>query len=185
MQTVAVVAANQSVGGSTLVAWLAACAHTGGEAPVVALDASDDQALLGWARSARPAGLIAATWDASCTAQSVRGLGREGVSTVLIDAKLRPGDARNAEILDASDVVVIVVQPNGGGLDRVGEALDLVEEAAVPFLFVVNQATDDEEMTAATIVSLAQHGTVSPVVLPLYASCPLPNELFSNQVPQA
>ncbi len=185
MHTVAVVAANQSVGGSTLVAWLAACAHTNGDAPVVALDASEDQALAGWARDARPDGLIAAAWDASCNAASVRGLGREGVSTVLIDAKLRPDDARNSEILDASDLVVIVVQPSGGGLDRVGEALDFVEEAAAPFLFVVNQATDDEDMTAATVVSLAQHGTVSPIILPRYATCPLPNEIGADDTDTA
>ncbi len=175
MHTVAVVAANRSVGGSTLVAWLGVSANADGGAPVVALDAGDDPDLLTWARTEQPAGVIAAGWDASCTASSVRGLVDEGVELVLIDARLRADDARGTEILGASDLVAIVVQPEGGGLDRVGEVLDLVEETSVPFLFVVNQANDDEEMTAATVVSLAQHGTVSPVILPRYAAGALPN----------
>jgi len=175
MQTVAVVAANSSVGGSTLTAWLGVSARGDSGAPVVVLDAGDNQTLLDWARADQPAGFIAAAWDASCTASSVRGLVDEGVTTVLIDARLKADDARGIEILDACDLVVIVVQPEGGGLDRVGEVLDLVEDSTTPFLFVVNQATDDEEMTAATVVSLAQHGTVSPVILPRYPACALPN----------
>lgn len=185
MHTIAVVAANQSVGASTLVAWLAACARAGSDAPVVVLDASDDQALLDWARTERPSDMIAAGWDASCTAASVRALSDEGVETVLVDAKLGSDQSRDVEILDASDLVVVAVQPQGDGLDRVGEVLDLVEEAAVPFLFVVNQATDDEEMTAATVVSLAQHGTVSPVILPRYPECPVPTDEVLAEGPEA
>lgn len=174
MHIVAVVAANRSVGGTTVAAWLAASATVDAEAPVVTLDAADDQTLLTWARGQQPVGLIAAAWDESCTASSVRALADEGVGLVLIDARLRPDDPRCTEILAASDLVVIVVQPDGAGLDRVGEVLDLIEETTVPFLFAVNQATDDEEMTAATIVSLAQHGTVSPVIVPRHPVCVLP-----------
>jgi len=175
MHSVAVVAANRSVGGSTLVAWLGVSARADCAPPVVMLDAHDDGALLAWARAAPSDGLVAAGWDASCTASSVRGLADEGVGLVLIDARLRADDPRGIEVLGASDLVVVVVQPDGGGLDRVGEVLDLIEESPAPFVFVVNQANDDEEMTAATIVSLAQHGTVSPVILPRYVDCALPN----------
>lgn len=175
MHTVAVIAASRSVGGTTLAAWLGACAHGDTGAPVVALDAGEAHGFLAWARAEQPPGLIAAAWDASCNADTVRALADEGVGLVLIDATLTAGDPRRFAILDACDLAVIVVQPDGSGLDGVGAVLDCVEDAMVPFVFVVNQATDDEEMTAATVVSLAQHGTVSPVIQPRYAACAPPS----------
>ncbi|MCZ6522401.1 MAG: hypothetical protein O7A68_00840, partial [Alphaproteobacteria bacterium] len=151
-------------GRTTLAGWLARHAEDAGDGLVVALDANDDRALLSWARSEGFARPITAAWDHSCTFESLSRLEDEGVALVLVDCPVADGGAASAALLAAADLALIVVRPQGEDLAATERLVDLVDEAGTPFVFVVNQACDDEETTAA-IIFLAQHGTVSPVIL--------------------
>ena len=162
------------VGRTTLAAWLGLHAEEAGEGLVVALDANDDPALVRWARDEKLSRPVTAAWDASCTRENLKGLADEGVGLVLVDCPGPEHGARIAEVLAAVDLALIVVRPKGEDLDAAGDLIDLVQSAGTPFVFVLNQASEDEDMTAATAISLAQHGPVSPVILPQSADLALP-----------
>ena len=127
-----------------------------------------------WARDEKLSRLVTAAWDASCTRENLEGLADEGVGLVLVDCPGPEHGARLAEVLAAVDLALIVVRPKGEDLDAAGVLIDLVQSAGTPFVFVLNQASEDEDMTAATAISLAQHGPVSPVILPKSADLALP-----------
>ena len=175
MHVVTVTAAHPGIGGTTLTAWLGHCAAMDGAGLVVFLDAGDEPALLAWAEGADLARATAAAWDESCRADSLRRLGDEGVGLVLVDCDVSRSDAQISDILEATDLVVILVPPQYDNLDDVAELLDIVGSADKPFVFVINRAGEDEDAVGATVISLAQFGTVSPVILPQYDSCPLPD----------
>ncbi len=162
------------VGRTTLAAWLALYAEEAGEGLVVALDANDEPTLVRWGRDEKLSRPVTAAWDASCTRESLESLADEGVGLVLVDGPGPEHGERIAEVLAAVDLALIVVRPRGEDLDAVGDLIDLVESAGKPFVFVLNQASEDEDMTAATAISLAQHGPVSPVILPKSAALALP-----------
>jgi chromosome partitioning protein len=174
MNTVMITAPADGVGRTTLAAWLGLQAEAAGAGLVVTLDANDDPALARWAREQKLRRPITGTWDGSCTPESLERLADEGVGLVLIDCPGPQDGARMAELLAVSDLALIAVRPRAEDLDAAGGLIDLVDQARKPFVFVVNQATDDEDMTAATAVSLAQHGPVSPVILPKCAELALP-----------
>ena len=164
MHVVMIAAPAAGTGRTTLAGWLAIHAEGAGDGLVVALDANDDRALLSWAQSEGFARPITGAWDHSCTFESLSRLEDEGVELVLVDCPVAEGGASAAALLEAADLALIVVRPRGDDLAATERLVDLVDEAGTPFVFVVNQACDDEETTAA-IISLAQHGTVSPVIL--------------------
>ena len=164
MHVVMIAAPADGAGRTTLAGWLARHAEDAGDGLVVALDANDDQALLSWARSEGFARPITAAWDHSCTFESLSRLEDEGVELVVVDCPLAQRGVASAALLAAADLALIVVRPQGEDLAATERLVDLVDEAGTPFVFVVNQACDDEETTAA-IIFLAQHGTVSPVIL--------------------
>ncbi len=164
MHVVMIAAPADGAGRTTVAGWLAVEAQESSDGLVVALDATDDQALLSWAHAEGFARPITGAWDHSCTSESLRQLEDEGVELVLVDCPVAEGGAPTAALLAAADLALIVVRPQGDDLAATERLVDLVDEAGMPFVFVVNQAGDDEEATAA-IIFLAQHGTVSPVIL--------------------
>ncbi len=164
MHVVMITAPADGAGRTTVAGWLAVEAEGAGDGLVVALDANDDQALVSWAQSEGFARPITGAWDHSCTSESLWRLEDEGVELVLVDCPVAEDGAPTAALLAAADLALIVVRPQGDDLAATERVVDLVDEAGTPFVFVVNQAGDDEESTAA-ILSLVQHGTVSPVIL--------------------
>lgn len=166
MHIVMIAAPAKGAGRTTLAAWLALCAEEAEAGLVVALDASSDRALLRWARERGLTRPITVAWDESCTRENLKKLEDEGVELVLIDGPGPEDGAQLTMLLAVADLAVVVVRPQGEDLDAAGGLIDLVESTGKPFVFVINQATDDEDMTAAAAISLAQHGTISPVILP-------------------
>ncbi len=166
MHIMMIAAPAAGAGRTTLAAWLGLRAEAAGGGLVVALDANRDAALLRWARDRQLTRPITVAWDESCSRENLRRLEDEGVELVLIDC---PGPEHGGQIgnlLAAADLALIVVRPKSEDLDAAGRLIDLVESAGKRFIFVINQASDDEDMTAAAAMSLAQHGTISPVILP-------------------
>ena len=166
MHTVMITAPAEGVGRTTLTAGLGLYAQQVEDGLVVSLDADNDPDLLQWARQQSLSRPITAAWDDSCTPENLDLLEREGVALVLIDCPLLAQNERIANVLAAVDLVLILVRPQSEDLDTVGSLIDLVESEGKPFIFVINQSDDDEDMTTATVMSLAQHGTVSPIILP-------------------
>ncbi len=166
MHIMMIAAPTAGAGRTTLAAWLGLYAEEAEAGLVVALDANQDTALLRWARNEKLTRPITVAWDDSCTRENLKRLEDEGVELVLIDCPRLENGVQITNLLAAADLALIVVRPKSEDLDAAGSLIDLVESAGKPFVFVINQATDDEDMTAAAAMSLAQHGTISPVILP-------------------
>ena len=161
-----IAASAEGVGCTTLTAALGLYAQGLEEGLVVSLDADRDLVLLQWARRQNLCRPITGAWDHSCTPDNLAQLESKGVELVLIDGPLPTQNERIASVLEAVDLVLILVRPQSEDLDTVGGLIDLVEAEGKPFIFVINQSSDDEDMTTVTVMTLAQHGTVSPVILP-------------------
>jgi len=184
MHIMMIAAPAKGAGRTTLAAWLALCAEEAEAGLVVALDANEDPALLRWAREQDLSRPITAAWDDSCTPENLRRLEREGVELVLVDCPGPEDTGQIANLLAVADLALIVVRPQGEDLDAAGGLIDLVESAGKPFVFVINQATDDEDMTAAAAISLAQHGAISPVILPQCETLAAPGREAGNPADQ-
>jgi hypothetical protein len=65
-----------------------------------------------------------------------------------------------------ADLVVLPIRPLSDDLETVRVIVDRVEALQTPFVFLVNQAGGEDDFPAATVIELAQHGTVCPVILP-------------------
>ncbi len=183
MHIMMIAAPTAGAGRTTLAAWLGLRAEAAESGLVVALDANQDAALLRWARDQQLTRPITVAWDDSCTRENLRRLEDEGVDLVLIDCPRPENGAQIANLLAAADLALIVVRPQSEDLDAAGSLIDLVESAGKPFVFVINQATDDEDMTAAAAMSLAQHGTISPVILPRCERLAKPRREASGEAP--
>ena len=166
MRVLALAAPLDGAGRTTLAAWLGLEAERAGAGPVVWLDAAAEPALLGWAEEADLSRPFAERWDASCTPIEFQRLDTAGVGLVVVDCPALDQPERLASTLAVADLAVIVVQPRAESLAATGRMADAMDAAGKPFLFVVNRASEDGDMTTATAVALAQYGTVSPVILP-------------------
>jgi chromosome partitioning protein len=166
MHILMIAAPAAGAGRTTLTAWLGLYAEKAEAGLVVALDANQDPALLRWARKEQLTRPITVAWDDSCTRENLKRLEGEGVELVLIDCPRPENGVQISNLLATADLALIVVRPKSEDLDAAKSLIDLVESAGKPFIFVINQATEDEDMTAAAAMSLAQHGPISPVILP-------------------
>lgn len=167
MRVIALAAPAEGAGRTTLAAWLGWRAERSATAgPVVLLDAEAAGDLSAWAEARGFPRPVSARWDESCTAAGFRRLAEAGVGLVVIDCPGTDDGERLDEVLAIADLTAILVRPSQDDLAAVGGLVDRVEAAGKSFLFVVNQAPEESDMTAATAVALAQHGTVCPVILP-------------------
>ena len=166
MYTVMIAASAAGAGRTTLTIGLALHTQAVEQGFVVSLDAESQPILLQWAQRQNFRQPITAAWDNSCTSENLARLAEEGVDLVLVDCPLLEETERINGILECADLVVILVRPESEDLDAVGPLIDFVEAEGKPFIFVINQSADDEDMTTVTVMALAQHGTVSPVIVP-------------------
>jgi chromosome partitioning protein len=88
-----------------------------------------------------------------------------GVALVAIDTPSDPTPDLEPMVAVA-DLVVIPVRPDPADLEIVGTAVDLAEGLGKPFVFVITRSNQGDELPAATVIALAQYGTVCPVILP-------------------
>lgn len=87
-----------------------------------------------------------------------------GVKFVLVDTP-PSATASIAKVVALADLVLIPVRPSPNDLRAVGQTIDIVSEAAKPFLFCITQAKPAAKLTAQTIAALSAYGEVAPVLV--------------------
>jgi chromosome partitioning protein len=87
-------------------------------------------------------------------------LAGNGAAYCFIDTAPTISD-QTAALLDFADLVLIPVRPSPSDLWAVIETVELVKNAAKPFLFVITQAKPQATITAQAIAALSQHGRVA------------------------
>lgn len=75
-------------------------------------------------------------------------------------------NGKAAPVLRGADLIVLPVRPDPDTIGGVGLALNGLTKVETPFLFVVCGADLESPATSAAVMTLAQHGTICPVILP-------------------
>jgi chromosome partitioning protein len=82
----------------------------------------------------------------------------------MIDTAPNRGD-ENAELFGLADLVLVPVRPSPSDLWAVSATVAVLKRVGTPFLFVVNQATLNANITAQAIASLSHYGPVAETII--------------------
>jgi chromosome partitioning protein len=146
------------------------CAHTAveaeraGDGPVYLIDTDPQGTLTTWhegreAETPARVEVTLATLPASLTTLRDR-----GAAFCMIDTAPTRAD-ENAELFRLADLVLVPVRPSPSDLWAVAATVGLLKQIGTPFLFVVNQATLNANITAQAIAALSHHGPVAQTIV--------------------
>ena len=96
------------------------------------------------------------------TVADIRATGEVDVLVIDTAPTMSP---RLAEVVGLTDLCLIPIRPSPDDLDAVTPALELIEGAGKPFVFVISAAKTRSKLLPETVSALAQHGRVCPAVL--------------------
>ncbi len=165
MRILAFASQKSGAGKTTLAGHVAVQAQRSGIASVAAIDADPDGSLADWcALREGPSPTLARATPDELPARLDR-LRQDGVELVVIDtppALIHP----IGRTIAAADLVAIPTRPCAHDLQAAGATVELVLGQGKPFVFVVNGAAPDGELTSEVVMALAQHGTVAQVTIP-------------------
>jgi len=178
MQTIVINSQKGGSGKTSLCAHLSVEAERAGDGPVYLIDTDPQGTLSTWhdVRTAERPHRVEikrpAATDPSDTSQLVRAtlepalatLEQRGAALCFIDTAPTRGDEL-AELFRLADLVLVPVRPSPSDLWAVSVTVAALKRVGVPFLFVVNQATINANITAQAIASLSHHGPVAETII--------------------
>lgn len=165
MQVLAYLSGQDGMGASTLSCHVAVQAQLTGHGPVTLTGLTHDPILSNWAGlrqgrfpEYRETGLaeLGGTLDK---------YDRAGVRLAVVDCALDDEETLY-RMAGAADLVVIPTRAEQSALHNASACASLAEQQRKPFIFVINNADLDAEAIGEAAMYLAQHGTVSPVIMP-------------------
>jgi chromosome partitioning protein len=164
MQTIVVNSQKGGSGKTGLCAHLAVEAERAGDGPVYLIDTDPQGTLTAWheARVAETPRRVEIRL--SELAAALETLARQGAAFCFIDTAPNRGD-ENAELFRLTDLVLVPVRPSPSDLWAVSATVALLKREGKPFLFVVNQATLNANITAQAVASLSHHGPVAETII--------------------
>jgi chromosome partitioning protein len=178
MQTIVVNSQKGGSGKTSLCAHLSVEADRVGDGPVYLIDTDPQGTLSAWheARAAETPHRVEiplpdlvpdddepAKWPARSPALDVLAQ-QKGAAFCFIDTVPSRGD-ENAKLFRVADLVLVPVRPSPSDLWAVSATVALLKKEGTPFLFVVNQATLNANITAQAIASLSHHGPVAETII--------------------
>ena len=89
--------------------------------------------------------------------------GRDAAFCMIDTAPTRADE--NAELFRLADLVLVPVRPSPSDLWAVAATVGLLKQVGTPFLFVVNQATLNANITAQAVAALSHHGPVAQTII--------------------
>jgi chromosome partitioning protein len=175
MQTIVVNSQKGGSGKTNLCAHLSVEAERAGDGPVYLIDTDPQGTLSVWheARSAEaPHRVEIELSDLAPDDEDKRPahspaldtLAQRGAELCFIDTVPSRGD-ENAKLFRRADLVLVPVRPSPSDLWAVSATVALLKQEGTPFLFVVNQATLNANITAQAIASLSHHGPVAETII--------------------
>lgn len=164
MQTIVWNSQKGGSGKTSLCAHVAVEAERTGDGPVYLID-TDPQGTL-------------STWHENRTAENphrveiplpelptgLATLAQRGAALCFIDTAPNRGD-ENAGLFRQADLVLVPVRPSPSDLWAVAATVKLLKQIGTPFLFVVNQATLNANITAQAVAALSHHGPVAQTII--------------------
>jgi chromosome partitioning protein len=164
MQTIVVNSQKGGSGKTSLCAHLSVEAERAGDGPIYLIDTDPQGTLSTWHESRAAETPHRVEIGLSDLAAGLGVLAQRGAALCFIDTAPNRGDD-NAELFRLADLVLVPVRPSPSDLWAVSATVALLKRAGTPFLFVVNQATLNANITAQAIASLSHHGPVAETII--------------------
>jgi len=143
---------------------LGVAAELAGDGPAVLIDTDPQGSLAAWwnARESETPALAPTTLND--LPEKLKALGEAGFRYALVDTPPAITDAIRA-VVRRADFVVIPVKASPHDLRAVGRTVEIVQQEAKPFAFVVTQAKTNALLTIQAMAALSEHGVVSAAVV--------------------
>ena len=164
MQTIIVNSQKGGSGKTNLCAHLSVEAERAGDGPVYVIDTDPQGTLSAWHENRTAEQPRRVEIELGELAPSLATLERHGAALCMIDTAPNRGD-ENADLFRLADLVLVPVRPSPSDLWAVSATVALLKRAGTPFLFVVNQATLNANITAQAIATLSHHGPVAQTII--------------------
>ena len=163
MQVIVLASRKGGVGKTTLTGHIAVQAEIAGAGPVAVIDMDEQGSLSAWWNARKPETPRFARVGEGGLAQTLDGLKEVGTKLVVIDTPPY-ATVEIGQIVQFADLAVVPVKPSPHDLRAVGETVDVIEAAAKPFVFVLNEAPTNGLLTLQAMRTLSKHGRVAAVI---------------------
>jgi chromosome partitioning protein len=163
MQTIVINSQKGGSGKTSLCAQLAVEAERAGDGPVYLIDTDPQGTLSTWheARAATtPHRVEVRLPDLE---PSLETLAQRDAKLCFIDTA--PNRTDEARLFQLADLVLVPVRPSPSDLWAVAATVAALKRAGTPFLFVLNQATANANITAQAVAALSHHGPVAQTII--------------------
>ena len=164
MQTIVINSQKGGSGKTSLCAHLSVEAERAGDGPVYLIDTDPQGTLSTWHEARAVETPHRVEIGLAELAPALDSLAQRGAALCFIDTAPNRGDD-NAELFRLANLVLVPVRPSPSDLWAVSATVALLKRAGTPFLFVVNQATLNANITAQAIASLSHHGPVAETII--------------------
>jgi chromosome partitioning protein len=164
MQTIVVNSQKGGSGKTSLCAHLSVEAEQAGDGPVYLIDTDPQGTLSTWHETRAAETPRRVEIGLSELAPALDSLAQRAAALCFIDTAPNRGDD-NAELFRLADLVLVPVRPSPSDLWAVSATVALLKRAGTPFLFVVNQAALNANITAQAVASLSHHGPVAETII--------------------
>ncbi len=165
MQVLAFLSKHRGVGTSTLACHVAVQAQLTGHGPVTLTGLRHDPILSNWAGLRQGRHPLYEESGLDDLASVLEKQNRAGVRLSVVDCAFEDEDTLFC-MAGAADLVVVPTHAETGALEQASGGAALAEQQRKPFIFVINAAEPGAEAIGDAAMYLAQHGTVSPVIMP-------------------
>lgn len=160
MKTIVINSQKGGSGKTTLCAHLAVEAERAGDGPVYVIDTDPQGTLSHWhenreAETPQRVEVSLAELEAGLAMLRERGAGYCFIDT----APTRTDE--NAALFRLADLVLVPIRPSPSDLWAASATVDLLKQAAIPFLFVLTQAKANASITGQAAAALSHHGPVA------------------------
>lgn len=164
MQVITFASQKGGSGKTTLAGHTAVAAELSGAGPVALVDTDPQGSLSDWWNERQAETPLFARTTVAQLGSDLAQMREIGIKLVVIDTP--PAITHTiAEVVRASDLVVIPTRPSPHDLRAAGATVQLVEGLGKPLVFAMNAATQRARITAEAVFALSQHGTLVPTIV--------------------
>lgn len=164
MHTIVINSQKGGSGKTSLCAHLSVEAERAGDGPVYVIDTDPQGTLSTWHESRAAEAPLRVEIPLPELPAGLATLARQGAAVCFIDTAPNRDEGITAQF-QLADLVLVPVRPSPSDLWAVSATVALLKRAGTPFLFVVNQATLNANITAQAIATLSHHGPVAETII--------------------
>ena len=151
-------------GKTTIAAHVGVAAELADAGPVVLIDTDPQGSLSAWWNSREADTPALASTTLAELPEKLAALAQAGFKLAVIDTPPAITEAIR-DVVKLADLVLIPTRPSPHDLRAVGSTVDIAQEVARPFAFVVTQAKPTARLTVQAVAALSAHGAVAPAIV--------------------